>query len=156
VPIAVEVRTLSATTALAIDGLIDRVDLGAWCAGALDELRRVASRERLELVGPAGGRFDQELFTDERGEAMLFLPVAGARSTSGRARVVPVPGGSYAVATHEGAHQDADRTYGALGSYVAERGLGADGPVREHYLVGATETSDVTAWRTEIGWPIQA
>jgi effector-binding domain-containing protein len=28
------------------------------------------------------------------------------------------------------------------------------GPVREVYLVGPRDTSDPTAWRTEIGWPV--
>ena len=32
--------------------------------------------------------------------------------------------------------------------------LAADGPLREHYLVGPLETLDESAWRTEIGWPI--
>ena len=29
-----------------------------------------------------------------------------------------------------------------------------NGPLREHYLVGTLDTSDESAWRTEIGWPI--
>ncbi|HEY2408454.1 MAG TPA: hypothetical protein VGI10_20750 [Polyangiaceae bacterium] len=47
-----------------------------------------------------------------------------------------------------------DRTYAALGTYVAEHEVGVDGPVREYYLVDGFNTSDSMLWRTEIAWPI--
>jgi effector-binding domain-containing protein len=52
------------------------------------------------------------------------------------------------------AHTDVDRTYAALGTYVAEHEVGVDGPVREYYLVDGFNTSDSMLWRTEIAWPI--
>jgi DNA-binding transcriptional MerR regulator len=153
-PVDIERRTLSATTVLAITQVVDRVDLGAWWADAFAELRRAVQAPTWSLTGPAGGLFDNELFTDERGECTVFLPVDGAPSSVGRARRLELPVADYAVAVHHGSHEDADRTYGALGSYVAEHGLGDDGPVREHYLVGAHEIPDIVAWRTEICWPL--
>jgi len=39
-------------------------------------------------------------------------------------------------------------------THVARYELAADGPLREQYLVGPLDTSDESAWRTEIGWPI--
>jgi effector-binding domain-containing protein len=65
-----------------------------------------------------------------------------------------VPAVELAVITHHGSHDDVDRAYGALGSYVAEHALGVDGPLREFYVVGAHDTADQTLWHTEIGWPI--
>ena len=47
-----------------------------------------------------------------------------------------------------------DRSYGALGAYVAEHALGIDGPLREFYVVGPQDTRDEALWRTEIGWPV--
>ena len=38
-----------------------------------------------------------------------------------------------AIAVHEGPLDDIDRTYGALGTVVAERAIGVDGPIREYY-----------------------
>jgi effector-binding domain-containing protein len=58
------------------------------------------------------------------------------------------------VALHHGAFADLDRTYGALGTYVAERELGVEGPIREYYLVAPWDTGDEAAHRTEVGWPI--
>jgi effector-binding domain-containing protein len=49
---------------------------------------------------------------------------------------------------------DLDQTYGALGTYVARRGIGADGPIREHYLVTAFDTDDESRHLTEVGWPV--
>ena len=66
-----------------------------------------------------------------------------------------VPAAHLAVAVHPGSHNDVDRTYASLGTYVAERNLGVDGPVREYYPVGAAQTADVTRWRTEICWPVR-
>jgi hypothetical protein len=43
---------------------------------------------------------------------------------------------------------------GALATHVARYERAADGPLREYYLVGPLDTSDESAWRTEIGWPI--
>ena len=39
------------------------------------------------------------------------------------------------MAVYQGTVVDVDQTYGALGLYVARRGIGTAGPIREHYLV---------------------
>ena len=49
------------------------------------------------------------------------------------------------MAAHTGAFDDLDQTYRALGTYVLEAGLGADGPMREHYLGDDT---------IEVCWPV--
>ena len=49
-----------------------------------------------------------------------------------------------------------DQTYAALGTHVAERKLGADGPIREHYLVTADDTDDPGQLRTEVCWPVRS
>jgi len=46
------------------------------------------------------------------------------------------------------------RLFGALGTVVADRAIGVQGPIRENYLVGPLDTSDETQHRTEICWPI--
>jgi effector-binding domain-containing protein len=59
-----------------------------------------------------------------------------------------------ATVVHTGPHVGIDRAYGALGAYVTRHALAIDGPIREHYLVGPTDTNDESQWRTEVGWPI--
>jgi effector-binding domain-containing protein len=55
---------------------------------------------------------------------------------------------------HEGALADIDRTYAVLGTAVAERAIGVDGPIREYYPVSFTDTDDETRYRTEVCWPV--
>jgi effector-binding domain-containing protein len=59
--------------------------------------------------------------------------------------VVEVPAAAYAVVVHRGPFDRLDEAYGALGSHVAANLLGADGPIREHYLDEGT---------TEVLWPV--
>jgi hypothetical protein len=67
---------------------------------------------------------------------------------------VTVPECDMAIATHAGNHNDVDRSYGALASFVAEYAVGVDGPIRVFYLVGSRQSTDESRWRTEIGWSI--
>jgi effector-binding domain-containing protein len=84
--------------------------------------------------------------------------VAGAAGTAGlfraglsRVRLAKVAGIEAAVAVHDGPSQDIDRTYGALGTAVAERAIGVDGPIREYYPDGFDAAEP---HRTEICWPV--
>ena len=77
----------------------------------------------------------------------------GARPGGGRAELVTVPGVEAAVMLHAGSPADSDQTYGALGTVVAERAIGVEGPIREYYLVPFTEP-DLSRHRTEICWPV--
>jgi effector-binding domain-containing protein len=65
-----------------------------------------------------------------------------------------VPGVELAIIVHKGSHANIDLAYGVLATYVTRHALAVEGPLREFYLVGPHDTSDMTAWRTEIGWPI--
>ena len=71
--------------------------------------------------------------------------VVTARVRDGRSRVLDVPETRVAVMLHEGPFDDLDQTYGALGTVVAELGLGAPGPIREIYLGDD---------RAEVCWPV--
>ena len=128
---------------------VDKPDVFAWYSGAMAELSGLGLSE----VGPCGGLYDNELFTDDRGHAMVYLNVAQA-PTAGRVRPVEVPAAELALAMHHGPHDDIDVTYGELGAWVVDQALALAGPVHEFYLVGPRDTADAAAWRTEIGWPV--
>ena len=68
--------------------------------------------------------------------------------------MLEIPTAELAVAVHTGTFSDLDQTYGALGTYVAAREIGVDGPIREHYLVSAFDTDDQTRHVTEVCWPV--
>jgi effector-binding domain-containing protein len=149
-PIAVEHRAVPATPALAIRETVAYADLVDWWYAAFAELHALG----LEANGPGGALYANELFEAERGEVVVFLPVAEPPTARGRACATVIPAAELAVTVHRGGHDDLDRAYGALGAHVAEHALAVEGLVREAYLVGPGETDDEAQWQTEIAWPI--
>jgi DNA-binding transcriptional MerR regulator/effector-binding domain-containing protein len=152
-PIAVEHRSAPATTAAAIGATVARGEVVSWYGGAVAELDRALAESGLVATGPCAGLYDNELFTEDRGDVVVFFPVADP-PTSGRVRPFVVPAAELAITVHRGPHDDIDVSHGALGAYVAEHALVVAGPVRETYVVGPRDTDDAAAWRTEIGWPV--
>jgi DNA-binding transcriptional MerR regulator len=151
---AIEHRRIPATQTAAITSTVEVGDLPAWYQGAMGEIQGTLSAQGIVASGPPGGIYAYELFTEERGDATLFLPVTGEVRPVGRVGPIWVPGAELAVIVHNGFHDDLDRSYGALATYVSEHAIAVDGLIREHYLVGPPDTDDESTWRTEIGWPI--
>ena len=128
---------------------------GQWWGDYLAVLgaARIGERRLLELGSEFGwdalGRFAEPwLAYSERRMANAI-----ARLPSGRATVTTIPGVEAAVMLHCGSPADSDQTYGALGTIVAERAIGIEGPLREYFLVPFTEP-DLSRHRTEICWPV--
>jgi effector-binding domain-containing protein len=125
-----------------------------WILGALGELSATLAAQDIPVTALAGGIYADELFTEARGEATLFLPCAGEIRSAGRVKSVIVPEAELATSVHSGPHTNIDRSYGALATYVAEHALAVPGPIREYYLTNLADTPDRERWRTRIGWPI--
>lgn len=147
--LAVEVRAEPAVEVVAVEGEITLEEAIDWYAGAIAELASL-----VPVAGAAGGLYDNELFTEGRGRALVYLPVVGEPPTVGRVHPVTLPAVDLAVVVHRGAHDTIDVSYGELGLWVAEHALAVAGPVRERYLAGPRDTAEAGAWRTEIGWPV--
>ena len=147
-------RRVGSTMAAAVTAVVAMGDLPPWYLGALGELHATLDARGMRASGPAGGIFAGELFTDERGEATVFVPTATEVPRLGRVEPVVVPAAELAVTVHSGSLADVDRAYGTLAAYVASHELRLDGPIREYYLVGRQDTADEKEWRTEICWPI--
>jgi DNA-binding transcriptional MerR regulator len=151
---AIEHRSVEPEPAATVREVVDIDDVAAWYQGAMGELYGTLAAQKIAPAGPAGGVYASELFTAERGTAMVFVPCAPEVRPTGRVAGAVVPGAELAMITHIGTLAEMDRAYGALATYVAEHALAVDGPIREYYVVGSHETADEQAWRTEIGWPI--
>lgn len=150
----VELRSAPAVPAAAITETVDARDAVAWLQGALGELHATLLAQGLSGAGPAGGIYADEVFTHHRGEVTVFVPCAGQVRSVGRVSARLVPAAELAIMTHDGPPADVDRTYAALATHVARHAIAVDGPVREYYLVGRSDTADTTRWRTEICWPV--
>jgi DNA-binding transcriptional MerR regulator len=150
----IEHRSIEAVTAVAVSEVIDVEDALSWYQGALGELYATLTAQDLPIEGSGGGIFSNELFSHERGQATIFVPYQGTFRPMGRATLLAIPAVELATTVHVGTHDDIDRAYGALATYVARHALAVDGPIREYYIVGQHETGDESKWRTEVGWPI--
>ncbi len=149
-PIAVELRAEPARTVAAVEADVEHREVTTWYAGAMAELEAAVGTA---VTGPPGGSYDNALFEQERGHALVYLPT-DAPPRTGRVHPATLPAVELAVTTHVGEHDGIDVTYGELGTWVVENAMSVAGPVREVYLVGPRDTSDPAAWRTEIGWPV--
>lgn len=153
----VEFRAIPATPALAVRGLVAVAEFAPWWMAAFDDLYAAADGAGLTPSGPGGALYPAELFQDEQGEVTAFVPVPSAPPAPpgpGGPAVLDIPAVEAAVMLHEGPMDDLDRTYGALGTIVAERAIGVEGPIREYYLVGFRDTDDQSRHRTEVCWPV--
>ena len=153
-PVAVEHRSVGPVRALAIRGPVSLPKLDEWLDAAQRELDAALAAAGASAAGPRGALYPAELFELGVGEVMAYVPVGGEVPSGGRARTLEIPPAELAVAVHRGTLADLDLTYGALGTYVAEREIGVDGPIREHYLVTAFDTDDESRHVTEVCWPV--
>jgi effector-binding domain-containing protein len=154
--VSVEHRSGPRDAGLAISEPVTMADLEEWSDAAFTTLYDAVRSAGLQPAGVGGGLLPGELFELEIADVVVFVPVAQrVASASGRTRLLEVPAAELAVALHEGPFDDLDRTYGALVSYVAEREVAVDGPIREYYLNASDRGPDDDVQpRIEVGWPI--
>ena len=153
-PVTISHRHVASMSGAAIGERVDAKHAVSWLAGALAELHSTLVTQSRRAVAPAGGVLSDEIFTKGRGPATIYIPCDGPIETIGRVRPYHAPEVDLATILHAGSHRSIDLAYGALATHVARHERAADGPLRERYLVGPLDTSDESAWRTEIGWPI--
>jgi DNA-binding transcriptional MerR regulator len=150
----IQFRTIPAVTALAVAQVVTVEDAMTWAVEVCAELAETLRVAGLAPAGPLGALFPGEFFELERSEITLFRPVEPVTETprlrAGRVRLTKISGIEAAVAVHNGPAEDSDRTYGALGTAVAERAIGVDGPIREYYPDGF----EAEPYRAEICWPV--
>ena len=76
-------RSVGPEQAVAIVEVVDARDLLPWFEGALGELYATLGAQNVVPVGPSGGVFSNDLFTEERGQATIFVPAPGSCPSSG-------------------------------------------------------------------------
>jgi DNA-binding transcriptional MerR regulator len=154
VPVAIEHRRVPSAPAAAVSEVIDVRDAGSWYQGALGELHALLAAQKIAPGGSDGAIYANDLFCYERGEATVFVPCDQPVRATGRVTALVVPEVELAIAVHTGGHADVDLAYGSLATYVTDHALAVEGPIREYYVIGPSQTRDEDQWRTEIGWPI--
>jgi len=149
----VDYRFIPAFRAYGVRDQVERELIGPWCEDTFRRIGMVGAAHG--IFATCGATYSDDFFTEDAGEVVAFLPVAPDQEPADGVELVDIPGGFFAIAVHAGSLTDFDRSYGALGSHVAEHCEVAPGPIRELYVVSPGEVDDPAAWRTEICWPIQ-
>jgi DNA-binding transcriptional MerR regulator len=156
-PVQLEVtyRNEPPLSALGIVETIEASQMMGWWIEAFTELHAALRSSGLARTGPDGALFPTEMFADERGQLVAFVPIAAeaAPTLTGRVQLVRVPGARVAVTTYDGPLVDLDQAYSAVGAWVWEQARGADGPVRERYMPTGDD-DDLLAHVTEVCWPV--
>ncbi|OAN41823.1 MerR family transcriptional regulator [Mycolicibacterium iranicum] len=155
VPAHVELRSEPALAVWSIGSTIEVADIDDWFATTLRKLRDAVTTAVIGRSAFApGGIYDRTLFLEEHGAATLFVAAPPSAKPPEGVRAEVLPAAEYAVLTHPGGHDGIDRSYAALGTYVNERLISDQGPIREHYIVGTDSDPTATFTATEICWPI--
>jgi len=152
--IPVEFRVVGPMQTLAVSGQVAYAEVFEWLDSAFAELRSALQQVGGRRAGADAALYSNELLEDEYGEIVALIPVEAEARPPDRVQALRLPLVEYAVAVHLGAVEDIDRSYAALGTVVAERAIGVQGPIREDYIVGAQDTPDAAQHRTEISWPV--
>jgi len=155
-PFDVQHRRLDACEVVVKRATVSSAEIESWSNVTFAQLAAKIRSAGLVPAAVGGSLFESDYFARGVGDIVAFVPFVGSRnSTWPEAEQMWLEGGKYAVALHRGPYEDLDRTYGSLGSYVAEHGIGAEGPITELYLVGPDQAEDSADLRTEVCWPIK-
>ncbi|MEV5647716.1 MerR family transcriptional regulator [Nocardia sp. NPDC052254] len=157
-PIEVTYRTAPEFTSVAVVATVARDGIGEFCDTAFGRLYGLLATAGIGPAGPGGATYSSDFFENDLGEVVVFVPVPAATPAAFAdhtgAEVRRFAPRRFAVAVHAGPFTDFDRTYGALGSHVAEHDVALQEPIREIYLVGPQDSDDPAGLRTEVCWPI--
>jgi len=134
---------LPALSVLAEVSKVEFDHCAAWLEPTLARLHERVEAAGLVVSGADGALYSDEFFEAGEGDVTAFVPVTRSHATV--EEIVKYPALTVALLVHVGPFTDLDRTYGALGTIVAQRGIGGAGPIREHYV---SETT------TEVCWPV--
>ena len=151
---AVEHRSVGPAVSVTIAERVAESALADWWSGAFGELYATLAAAGVQPDGKPGALYPAELFEDEVGEVVAFVPASSPVVCSGRVAMREIPPAELAVAVHRGPFADLDQTYAELGKYVTAKEIGINGPIREYYIVSYFDTPDESLHLTEVGWPV--
>jgi DNA-binding transcriptional MerR regulator len=148
-------QSVNSASALLVSARVAWDEAFEWLPDTLTDLRRELGSDTGLRGGPDGAFYSAEFFESHIGEVTAFIPLNEFAGHAGQAGG-SLPEGPMAMAVHRGSLSELDRTYTALGSFVAEQGLASHTrtAIRENYLVSRFDTNDEHRLVTEVCWPV--
>ena len=126
-------------------------EIGPAYGEALAELKAHLEAEGIEPAGPPFARFP--VYTPERVEMEVGVPVGTRLSGRGRIQADELPGGAVATTVHVGSYKGLGAAHAALTEWLGSNGKRGGTPW-EVYLVGPSDIADSSGWRTQIVYPV--
>jgi effector-binding domain-containing protein len=153
----IQVREVSSQPALSIRAVVHTLELVRFFDEATSEIRTYLNRAGVRAVGPP-----RSLWHSAPGEIPdssdieTCLPIEHPVPSSGRMRSAVLPAGLQAFTVHYGAYDEMVNAFDAVWQWIQEHGYEMVGPPCDVVLVGPNDTSDPSAYRTEIVYPVSA
>ena len=127
-------------------------ELPSFFGRALGAVAAAAAGQGLELLGEPFA-FYPGAPTDVV-EVAAGFPVSSAVEPADDVVPLELPGGRAATTIHVGPYDSMDKTYAAMHTWMAGRGLTPADHMWEVYLSDPSTEPDPSTWRTQIVWPV--
>jgi effector-binding domain-containing protein len=148
VDVDVEIRDLAPQRVVTIREQATADGLGAAFRELYPVIWAYLEKQGVRPSGPSFGLF--HTYSEDEVDFEAGFPVDGPVEGEGRIESKELPGGTAAVARHEGPYATIGQVHEALDRFAHQRGAGHVGPPREVYLVGPGDEDDPSKWRTEV------
>lgn len=143
----VEGRELTEQATAMVRARLPQSQLGAWLAGAYQEVIAYLVSAHIAPAGPPYARFS---FHNDLVDVEAGLPVPTPVLAYGRVTPSWLPGGPAAVTTHHGPYEDLPAAYDAVADWLKEHGHEPAGPHWETYHSDPRTEPDPSRWRTDV------
>ena len=127
-------------------------DLPSFFGRAFGAVAAAAAGQGLQLLGEPFA-FYPGAPTDVV-EVAVGFPVSSAVEPADDVVPMELPGGRAATTIHVGQYDSMDKTYAAMHTWMAGRGLTPADHMWEVYLSDPSTEPDPSTWRTQIVWPV--
>jgi effector-binding domain-containing protein len=153
----IRVREVGSQPILSIRAIVQTPELVRFFDEACNEMRTYLILVGVRAVGPA-----RSLWHSAPGQIPdsfdieTCLAIEHPVPPSGRMRYGALPAGLQAFTVHHGAYNDMGNAFDAVWHWIQAHGYEMVGPPCDVVLVGPDDTSDPSAYRTEIVYPVSA
>ena len=154
-PVALEATLTEITSQhiYTVRGPVRQEDLGQALATRLREVWDCLQQDGVSIVGAPIARY--HVFGIEPMDISIGLPVLFEVAPTGRMQTEVLPGGRAALAVHRGPYDQLHDTYDAFFTWIGRQGMKASGPHWDRFVIGPAQSSDASAWQTDIFVPLR-
>lgn len=146
------VDTESVTTAV-VRGKVPLAELPAFFDRSFGTLAQVVAAQGLTVLGPAFARYHGP--PTDVAELEVGFPVDGTVEADGDVQPGELPGGRVARVEHHGSFDELGSSWGALATWINDRGEAPSATLWEVYVTEPSPDMDPADLVTELSWLLE-